>query len=85
MILFEKLWSVQGFPVFNFGHYSEIKNSENSEMFSRHVNFKECLLFEEVGNFRGFCVFDFGPSNEIEKLWKLESFVLSESVSFEEL
>ena len=37
-------------------------------MFSRHVNFKECLLFEEVGNFRGFCVFDFGPSNEIEKL-----------------
>ena len=35
-------------------------------IFSRLVNFKECVLFEEVGNFRGFRVFDFGLYAEIE-------------------
>ena len=54
------------FRVFNFGPNNEIENSENSEIFSRLINFKGFVLFEEVGNFRGFWVFDFGPCTEIE-------------------
>ena len=49
--LFEEVGSFRGFQVFGFGSYTEITNSENSEIFSRLVNFKECVLFEEVGNF----------------------------------
>ena len=51
------------FRVFDFGPNTE---TENSEIFSRLINFKGFVLFEEVGNFRGFWVFDFGPSTEIE-------------------
>ena len=54
------------FRVFDFGPYTEIKNSENSEIFTTLVNSKECVLPEEVGNFRGFRDFDFDPFTEIE-------------------
>ena len=58
----------KGLEVLDFGSYTEIENSENSKIFPRHANFKECVLFEEVENFRGFWVFDFSPYNEIENL-----------------
>ena len=61
-----KIGNFRGFRVFGFGPYAEIKNSENSEIFTTLVNSKECVLLEEVGNFRGFRVFDFGPYTEIE-------------------
>ena len=61
--LLEEVSNFQGFWVFDFGPYTEIKNSENSEIFSRFVNFKECSFFEELGNFQGFRIFDFGPYN----------------------
>ena len=52
--LFEEVGNFRGFRVFDFGLYTEIKNWENSEIFSRPVNLKGFVLFEEVGNFRGF-------------------------------
>ena len=58
----------KGPRVFNFGSYTEIENSENSEIFPGHVNLKEYVLFEEVENFGGFWIFDFSPYNEIEIL-----------------
>ena len=69
--------------------YTEIKNSENSEIFSRHVNFKEYVLLEEVRNFWDFQVFDFHPYREIEnsensevfsRLLNFKRFVLVEKV-----
>ena len=42
----------QGFGVFDFGSYAKIESSENSEMFSRIVNFKGSVFFEEVENFQ---------------------------------
>ena len=56
----------RGFLIFNDGPYTEIKNSENSEIFTTFVNSKECVLPEEAGNLRSFRVFDFGPYAEIE-------------------
>ena len=56
----------RGFLIFNYGPYTEIKNSENSEIFTTFVNSKECVLPEEAGNLRSFRVFDFGPYAEIE-------------------
>ena len=65
------------FRVFDFGPYTEIKNSENSEIFTTHVHSKECVLPEEVGNFWDFRVFnflvlDFGPYTEIKNSENLE-------------
>ena len=59
----------RGFRVFDFGSYTEIENSKNSEIFTTLLNSKECILLEKVGNLRGFRVFDFGPYTEIEN-WK---------------
>ena len=56
------------FRVFNFGPYTEIENSESSEIFTTLVNSKECVLPEEAGHFRGFRVFDFDLYTEIENL-----------------
>ena len=56
----------RGFLIFNDGPYTEIKNSENSEIFTTFINSKECVLPEEAGNLRSFRVFDFGPYAEIE-------------------
>ena len=56
----------RGFLIFNDGPYTEIKNSENSEILTTFVNSKECVLPEEAGNLRSFRVFDFGPYAEIE-------------------
>ena len=56
----------RGFLIFNDGPYTEIKNSENSEIFTTFVNSKECVLPEEAGNLRSFRGFDFGPYAEIE-------------------
>ena len=42
---------------FDFGPYTEIENSENSETFTTPVNSKECALLEEAGNFRVFSEF----------------------------
>ena len=56
----------RGFLIFNDGPYTEIKNSENSEIFTTFVNSKECVLPEEAGNLQSFRVFDFGPYAEIE-------------------
>ena len=55
-----------GLRVFDVGPYTEIKNLENSEIFTTLVNSKECVLLEEVGNFWGFLVFDVGSYTEIE-------------------
>ena len=49
-----------GFWVFDFGPYTEIEISENSEIFTALVMSKECVLLGEVGNVRVFRVFDFG-------------------------
>ena len=56
----------RGFRIFNYGPYIEIKNSENSEIFTTFVNSKECVLPEAAGNLRSFRVIDFGPYTEIE-------------------
>ena len=53
-VLFEEVGNFGGFLVFDFGPYSEIENSENSEIFPRHVNSKEFVLLKEVENFRDF-------------------------------
>ena len=66
--MLEEVGNFRGFRVFNFGPYTEIENSENSEIFTTLVNSKEWVLLEKVGNFRGFGVFDFGPYTEIENL-----------------
>ena len=39
----------RGFRVFDFSHYTEIENSENSEIFTTLVKLSETVLFEEVG------------------------------------
>ena len=65
-VLFEEFGNFWGFRVFDFGSYTEIENSENSQIFLKLVNFKEWVLFQEEGNFRGFRVFDFGLYAEIE-------------------
>ena len=62
----------RGFQVFDFGPYTEIGNSEKSEIFSRLANFKKCVLLAEVGNFRDFRVFDFVPYAEIKNLGNSE-------------
>ena len=72
--MLEKVGKFRGFQIFDFGPYTEIKNLENSEIFSTIVNSKECVLLEEVGNFRGFRVFDFSPYTEIENSENLEIF-----------
>ena len=59
--MLEEVENFRDFRVFDFGPYTEIENSENSEIFKTIVYSKECVLSEEVGNFRGFRVFDFGP------------------------
>ena len=64
--MLEEVENFRDFRVFDFGPYTEIENSENSEIFKTIVYSKECVLSEEVGNFRGFRVFDFGPYTEIE-------------------
>ena len=64
-VLFEKVGTFRGFRVFDIGPYTEIENSENSQIFPRHVNSKECTLLEEVESFWDFWVFDFSPYNEI--------------------
>ena len=64
-VLPEKVGNFQGFRVVDFGPYTEMENSENSEIFTTLVNYKECVLPEEVGNFRGLRVFDFGLYTEI--------------------
>ena len=64
----------RGFLIFNDGPYTEIKNSENSEIFTTFVNSKECVLPEEAGNLRSFRVFDFGPYAEIENSEKSGNF-----------
>ena len=69
-VLIEEVGNFWGFPVFNFGSYTEIENSENSVTFPRHINSKECVLLEEVGYFRGFWVFDFSPYHQLGKLAK---------------
>ena len=48
--------------------YTEIENSENSEIFSRLLSLNEFLLIEEIENFCVFRVFEFGPYAEIENL-----------------
>ena len=63
--LLEEVGNFWGFWVFDFDPYTEIENSENSEIITTLVNSKECVLLEEVGNFRCFWVFDFGPYTEI--------------------
>ena len=68
------------FPSFRFWPYTEIENSENSKIFSRLVNFKECALLEEVEYFRGLRVFDFGCYTEIENSENSE--ILSRLVNF---
>ena len=72
--MLEKVGKFRGFQIFDFGPYNEIKNLENSEIFSTIVNSKECVLLEEVGNFRGFRVFDFGPYTAIENSENSEIF-----------
>ena len=39
-LLFEDIGNFRGFRLFDFGPYTEIQNQENSEIFSRLVNFK---------------------------------------------
>ena len=65
-IFWNKTRNFQGFLVFDFGPYTEIGNSENSEMVSRLVTLIDFLcFFEETGKFRDFRVFDFNLYTEI--------------------
>ena len=61
-IFWSKIWNFRGFWVFDFGPYTKIENSENSEI----VSILKVVLLEEVRNFRGLQVFDFGPYTKIE-------------------
>ena len=72
--MLEEVGNLRGFRVFDFGPYTEIENSENSEIFSRLLNLSEFLLFEEIGNFRDFRVFDYGPYTKIENSENSEIF-----------
>ena len=74
VLLEEEVGNLRGFRVFDFGPYTEIENSENSEIFSRILNLSEFLLFEEIGNFRDFRVFDYGPYTKIENSENSEIF-----------
>ena len=42
--LLEEVGNFRGFRVFDFDPYTEIENSENSEIFTTLVNSKECVL-----------------------------------------
>ena len=55
----EEVGNFRDFRVFDFGRYTEIENSENSEIFPTIGISKECVLLEEVRNFWDFRVFDF--------------------------
>ena len=61
-----EIWNLRDLRVLDVGPYTEIKNLENSEIFTTLVNSKECVLLEEVGNFWGFLVFHVGSYTEIE-------------------
>ena len=74
LLLFEDVGNIWGFRLFDIGPYTEIENSENSEIFSGLINFKGFVLFEEVGHFWGFRVFDFGLYTEIENSENSEIF-----------
>ena len=80
--LFEKAANSWCFQVFNFGPYTEIENSEISEIFSRLVNFKGVVLFEKVADFRGFRVFDFCSYTKIQ--YSKKSKIFSRLPSFKE-
>ena len=69
-----KIENFGGFRVFDFGSYIEIKNKENSAIFSRLLNFKEFVLFKVAGNSRDFLVFNFDLYTEIENSQILEHF-----------
>ena len=71
---FEEVGNFRDLRVFDFGTYTDIENSENSEIFSRLVNFKGFILFEEVENFRGLRISDFGSYNKIENSENSEIF-----------
>ena len=66
--MLEEVGNFRGFRVVDFGSYTKIENSENSEIFSKLV----VVLLEEVGNFRGFRIVDFGLDAEIENSENLE-------------
>ena len=42
-VLFEEVGNFRGFQVFDFGPYTEIKNSENSEIFPRRIFQRTCF------------------------------------------
>ena len=71
--MFEQVGIFRDFLVFNYGPYTEIKNSENSEISSRLRNLNNFFLFEETGNFGSFRLFDFARYTEIENLENSES------------
>ena len=47
-VLFVEVRNLQAFRVFDFGSYTKIESSENSEMFSRLINLEGFVFFEEV-------------------------------------
>ena len=70
VVLFEELGNVRGFRVFDFSTYTEVKNTENSEIFSRLVNFKKIVLHEKVENVCDFWVLEFWPYIKIGNIFK---------------
>ena len=68
-LLCEKIGNFRGLRVFDFGPYTEIENSENSEIFSSHV----IVSLKEIGNFWGFRVLDLVLILKLKTLetWKL--------------
>ena len=84
VVLLEGVGNFRGFRVFDFGPYTKIENSENSEIVSRLVKLTDFFcLFEEVGNFQGYRVFGFRPYTDCKNLENSDSF--SKLLNFSEL
>ena len=65
--LLEEVGNFRGFRVFDFGPYTKIENSENSEIVLRLLKLIYFFcLFEETGKFRDFGVIDYTSYAEIE-------------------
>ena len=48
-LFYSRIVNFRGSRVFDLSPYTEIENSENSEIFSRLVKLSKIVLFEEVG------------------------------------
>ena len=72
-LLFENIGKFRRFRLFYFGSYTAIENSENSEIFSRLVNFKGFFYLKklEISEVSEFLILAFILKLKARKTWKL--------------